>query len=124
MLNPQIHKTLFRGRGKQLNILTLFTKYGNIQITQIFSNLQREFFRFLLFFTQTGRQPKLPILCLGFWLSSRLGKKEEKSKRLTLYNLGLARYLSVETAWFLFPIYMILSVVITRVRTVKHRFSS
>ena len=49
-------------------------------------NLQRKFFRFLLFFTQAGRQAKLPILCLRFWLSSRLGKKEEESKRLTLYR--------------------------------------
>jgi hypothetical protein len=56
---------------------------------------QRESFRFLLFFTQTGRQPKLPILCLGFWLSSRLGKKEEKSKKLMLYILVISSYQGV-----------------------------
>ena len=40
-----------------------------------FAILQREPLRILRFFTQTGRQPKLPILCFEFWLSSRLGKK-------------------------------------------------
>jgi hypothetical protein len=58
----------------------LFVEKSKISILHI----QREFFRFPLIFTQTGRQPKLPVLCLRFWLSSRLGKKEEKSKRLTL----------------------------------------
>jgi hypothetical protein len=59
----------------------------NYTITRYFPYIQRESFRFILFFTQTGRQPKLPILCLGFWLSSRLGKKEEKSKILMLYSM-------------------------------------
>ena len=42
--------------------------------------IQRESFRFLRLFTQAGRQPKLPILCLRFWLSSRLGKKRRNRK--------------------------------------------
>ena len=59
------------------------------EINWYWTDIQRESFRFLRFFTQAGRQPKLLLLCLRFWLSCRLGKKTEKSKRPTLYFLSI-----------------------------------